>query len=118
MQEEELKVYLRLHGEMTDRFTRIKEHMGLKNDTEVLRSLINWYWRNYRDELRPSLEHYNLKPDGVMILDRDLNKVIQIHFNPDGIFCEQCGNPTCKHVEFTLSIPAVQEILRKRERAR
>lgn len=110
---EEMRIYLRVEGEIAERFSRIKEHLGVKNDTEVLRSLINWYWREHREELLPRLEHFNLNEHGVMILDRDLNNVVQVYFKPDKVTCERCGSG-CRHIEFALSIPKVEEILRKK----
>jgi hypothetical protein len=47
-----LKIYVRLDGEMSERFSRIKEHLGLKNNTEVLRRLITLYWRAHQEELQ------------------------------------------------------------------
>jgi len=110
---EEMRIYLRAQGEIAERFSRIKEHLGVKNDTEVLRTLINWYWREHREELLPRLEHYNLNEYGVAVLDRDLNSVVQVDFKPDKVVCEHCGSG-CKHIEFALSIPEVQEILREK----
>jgi len=43
----EVKVYLRLSGEIKDRFLRIKEDKGLKNDTEVLRLIITEYYKKF-----------------------------------------------------------------------
>jgi len=48
---EALKVYLRAEGEIAERFLKIKDHMGLKNHTEVVRALINEYWREHGEEL-------------------------------------------------------------------
>ena len=111
--EKELKIYLRADGEIAKRFSLIKEHVGLKNDTEVLRSLINWYWREHEEELKPRLEHYNFNEQGMLVLDRDLNIIVQVHFKPDKLWCEHCGN-RCRHTEFALSLPEVQEMLRKK----
>ncbi len=47
-----LKVYLRAEGEIAERFLKIKEHLGLKNHTEVVRALINEYWRDHEEEIR------------------------------------------------------------------
>ena len=110
----EEKVYLRLDGEIAKRFSQVKRYLGLKNDTEVLRSLINWYWWEHQEELRPKLEYYNVNDRGVMVLDRDLNQIIMVYFNPDKILCDYCGVSACKHAEFALSIPRVQEILREK----
>jgi len=112
--EEELRIYLRAEGETAKHFSRIKEHLGLKNDTEVIRSLINWYYREHEEDLQPKLKHFNLNPGGVLVHDRDLNSIVHVYFKPDRIICEHCGVNGCRHVEFALSLPEVQEILRKR----
>ena len=51
---EVLKVYLRAEGEIAKRFLKIKEHLGLKNYTEVVRALINEYWRDHEEEITKS----------------------------------------------------------------
>ena len=48
---EVLKVYLRADGEIATRLMKIREHLGLKNYTEVLRALINYYWREHEEEI-------------------------------------------------------------------
>jgi len=40
----QVKAYIRLSEDLAERFLRIKEHLGLKNNTEVIRYLINDYW--------------------------------------------------------------------------
>jgi len=42
--EKELRIRLRMEGELLKRYTRVKERLGLKDDNEVIRALINWYW--------------------------------------------------------------------------
>lgn len=90
----------------------------MKNDTEVVRSLMNWFWREHKEELRPPLEHFNLDEEGVLILDRTLDpprgRIIQVFFKPDGPDCELCESRRCRHIEFALSLPQVQEILREK----
>jgi hypothetical protein len=115
---EEMRIYLRAQGEIAERFSRIKEHLGVKNDTEVLRTLINWYWREHREELLPALEHFNISENGVSILDRTLadktsrGHIIEVFFKPDKVWCEYCESARCQHVKFALDLPEVQEILR------
>jgi len=110
----EIKIYLRLDGEPAKRYAQVKRYLGLKNDTEIMRSLINWYWRAHRDELQPKLEPYNINEHGMMVLDRDLGQIVQVYFNQDKILCDHCEVSTCKHAEYALSIPKVQEILREK----
>jgi len=115
---EELRIYLRAQGEIAERFSRIKEHLGVKNDTEVLRTLINWYWREHKEELQPALEHFNISENGVSILDRtstdktSRGRIIDVYFKPDKVWCEYCESSKCQHVKFALDLPEVQKILR------
>jgi len=110
----EHKVYLRLQGELRDRFLAIKDHLGLKNDTEVCRSIINDYWVRNKDNFQPRLRHFNLNPQGILVLDPEVDRLIQVHIKPDSIHCEYCNVSSCKHAAFALSQPDVQEILRKK----
>jgi hypothetical protein len=115
---EELRIYLRADGDTAERFAQIKEHLGLKNDTEVLRSLINWYWRENQEKLQPALEHFNICEEGVRVLDRTLDKprgrVIDVYFKPDKAWCEYCESTRCQHVKFALELPEVQKILHEK----
>jgi hypothetical protein len=120
MMADELRIYLRADGDIAKRFEQIKAHLGLKNDTEVMRSLINWYWKEHQEELQPALEHFNVTENGVRILDRTIGtktsrgRIIDVYFKPDKAWCEYCESSSCQHVQFALSLPEVQETLRKK----
>jgi hypothetical protein len=71
----------------------------------------------------PVLEHYNLNEQGVMILDRSIDppkgKLIEVYFKPmpDNMlqaFCEYDETDRCRHVDFALDLPEVQEIISKK----
>jgi hypothetical protein len=68
----------------------------------------------------PTLEHFNLSEDGVRVLDRSLanehsrGRIIDVYFKPENAWCEFCESTSCKHVEFALSLPEVQKILREK----
>jgi len=109
----EHKVYLRLHGELKDRFLEIKDLLGLENDTEVCRSIINDYWIRNRDKFQPKLRHFHINPDGVLILDPEIDSLVQVHVKPDSIECAHCKLNNCKHTVFALSLPEVQKLLQK-----
>jgi len=112
-----VRIRLDFNGSEADQFLSIKQHLGVKNDTEVVRVLINRYWRDHKEELKPTLQHFNLDEHGVMILDSSLNppRIIQVFFKPDGTAdCELCESKTCRHIQFALSIPKVAEILERR----
>ena len=46
------RIYVRLDEEMFEKFQEIKEHLGLKNDTEVLRALIADFYKKHQKELK------------------------------------------------------------------
>jgi hypothetical protein len=46
-----LRLYVRLDEELSRRFSQIQEYLGLKNSSEVMRMLINDFWRKHREEL-------------------------------------------------------------------
>lgn len=65
----------------------------------------------------PMLEHFNLNGSGVRVLDRALaskstsGKIVDIYFRPEGIWCDYCDSDSCRHIDFALSVPAIQEIV-------
>jgi len=68
----------------------------------------------------PPLEHFNISEEGVRVLDRTLRngtakgRIIDIYFKPEKILCEYCDSNNCRHVQFALSIPAVQKIMQEK----
>jgi len=112
-----VRLRLDLSGTEADQFLSVKHHLGVKNDTEVVRVLVNRYWRDNKEELQPTLQHFNLDEHGVMILDRSVEppRIIQVFFKPDGTAdCELCESKRCRHIQFALSIPKVAEVLERR----
>jgi Arc/MetJ-type ribon-helix-helix transcriptional regulator len=81
---------------------------------DAVRRLLSEYHR--KEELLPSIEHFNLNEEGVLVLDRTLQpeRIVQIFFKPEGPWCEHCESMKCRHVEFALDIPKVQDILQKK----
>jgi hypothetical protein len=68
----------------------------------------------------PPLEHFNISEEGVRVLDRTLRngtangRIIDVYFKPGKILCEYCDSSNCRHVQFALSIPAVQKIMQQK----
>jgi len=112
-QEEPIKIALKLDGEVAKRFLAVKKKWGVEANTDVIRMLITWYYDQLPRE-EPALEHFNLNENGVQILDRKIGQIIQVYFKPDKILCEYDETNDCKHVQFALDLPEVQEILRKK----
>ena len=66
------------------------------------------------------LEHFNTDENGVKVVDRafasktSMGKVIQVYLKPDLVWCSDCQTSSCRHTEFALELPVVQEILAKK----
>jgi Arc/MetJ-type ribon-helix-helix transcriptional regulator len=71
---------------------------------------------------QPVLEHFNLNEDGVRILDRSLanhvceGRIIDVYFKPDGVWCDYCHSRKCRHIQFALTVPAIQKVILKKEK--
>ena len=91
---------------------------GFKSRAEIvkdaLRDLLNQY-KTAEAEL-PRFEHFNKGPDGVRITDRKLHRIADIYFKPDGILCELDQTDNCEHINFALTVPEIQDIIRKRKK--
>jgi len=94
--------------------------MGYKSRAEFIKEAIREKLRTIPREVleQLSLEHFNICEDGVRVLDRTIDKprgrIIDIYFKPENAWCEYCESPSCKHVNFALTLPEVQKILRRK----
>lgn len=115
--ERAVKLNILLKGEGADRFRRIKQFLGLENDTEVIRSIIAWYFGQHEKDLigpPKTMWHLNLKENGVIIWDPELQEGVQINFKPEGIFCTHDKKDNCKHVQYALSKQDIKTIVKKK----
>jgi len=116
------KIYLRLDPIDTEKFEAIKEFIGLKNDTEVLRYLINWFYKEHQEEIeKPRIKHFNIDEKGVTLVDERIKtpnspfgRIFQVFFDDGNAICELCHSRTCEHVKYALSLPQTIEIFKKK----
>ena len=120
-EEEKYNVRVLFEGEMAKRFEKVKRFYGLQKNADLLRLLVTMKYDELRTEDKipetpPFLEHFNLNEEGVLVLDYTLHtdRIVQIFFKPEGPWCEHCESMKCRHVEFALDIPKVQDILQKK----
>lgn len=107
-----VRLRVNFEGDEASKFLFVQNRLGLKNSTEVVRYLIHRAFQN----MGPDMEHYNLSEHGVRVLDRNINRIVDVSFRPEGITCEHCESGNCKHVEFVLTVPKVQSIIRARRK--
>lgn len=65
----------------------------------------------------PKLEHFNMDARGIKVLDRMLGRngiIVDVFFKPDKVLCEYCESSDCEHTRFALSLPKVQELIKKK----
>ena len=115
---------VRLPKELMEEVDKILKRgvMGYKSRAEFIKEAMREKLRTIPREIleQLSLEHFNLSEDGVRVLDRSLTnehskgRIIDIYFKPENAWCEFCESTSCKHVEFALSLPEVQKILREK----
>jgi Arc/MetJ-type ribon-helix-helix transcriptional regulator len=115
---------VRLPKELMEEVDKILKRgvMGYKSRAEFIKEAMREKLRTIPREIleQLSLEHFNLSEDGVRVLDRSLTnehskgRIIDIYFKPENAWCEFCESTSCKHVEFALSLPQVQKILREK----
>lgn len=67
------------------------------------------------------MQHFNLDENGVRILDPSLaapnspkGRIIDVYFKQKKIWCDYDESDDCRHIKYALSLPIVQEILKKR----
>jgi hypothetical protein len=49
-------------------------------------------------------------------MPRQLHRIADIRFKPEGIFCELDENENCKHIEFAFTVPEIKEIIRSKRK--
>lgn len=98
---------------------KLNEEAGYKKFRSVSHFVEESIMKYYESQLVP-LEHYNLSEKGIRILDKSLKtatskgRIIDVYFKPDRVGCDYCKSDNCRHVKFALSLPEVQEIIRKK----
>jgi len=64
----------------------------------------------------PRYDHFNMGVHGVRITDRQLHRIADIRFRPEGIYCELDESENCGHIEFALTVPEIKEIIRNKRK--
>ena len=80
---------------------------------------LSWFLDNFSASCSPvnkrvPVQNSDSTPDGARITDRKIGMIAEIYFKPEGIFCDLDKNNTCEHINFALTVPAIQNIIRKR----
>ena len=108
----EFNVRLRMTGEMAKRFNTIKKKHQFKQNTDLVRMLINKEFEEIA--LLHPLEHFNTYEDHITIRDNELGRYIDIWPKDGKLWCEHCEKTRCRHIRFVTRLPDIMETLEKR----
>jgi len=85
----------------------------LANDAEVFRVLVNYYYRENEQRIKPNIQHFCMNNQGLLLLDTQLDRLIQVYIKPNGITCANCTQTPCEHTEFANKLPETQQRLQQ-----
>ena len=112
---EESHVTIKIPKDLVDEMDRLKGRHGFRSRGEIAKEAIRKLIFNYKGRYaEPTLEHYNLNEQGVRVLDRSINRIVDVFFKPEGIWCDDCEEGDCIHIQFALSVPKIQTVIRKK----
>jgi phosphatidylserine/phosphatidylglycerophosphate/cardiolipin synthase-like enzyme len=114
--EEIERIRLDLTVEESQKLRWVKKSRGFTINTELIRILITEEFEKRGGKLEEPLVQINSDENGVLIHDKKLRKAVHVTFNRKGVNCDHHLTDECEHVAFALSIPKVQETIRKRKK--
>ena len=98
----------------------VKEHpeLGYRSIAQFLEDSSRRRLEQLKAEIKqlPRFEQVNIDENGAKILDRELHKVVDVHFKPNGIKCSFHQSNDCEHVQFALKQPEVRKTLAQKRK--
>jgi hypothetical protein len=76
--------------------------------TAAVRELLDKYGNLI---LKPRFVHFNVYEDHVTLMDNELNRLVDVFFQHDKAYCEECQAHECDHTQFALRLPKVVSAL-------
>lgn len=116
-EKEKTHITVKIPRELIEKMDRLKGKEGFRSRGEIAKVALRKLLDTYKDVIEESvLQHFNLNEDGVAILDRAINMIANVAFTPKGIRCDYCETDDCRHIDFALTIPEVQSVVKKRRK--
>jgi len=106
---------IRLPNDLVTSMDKLIGTYGFKSRAEIVKEALRELLTKYKPPL-PRFDHFNMGVHGVRITDRQLHRIADIRFSPEGIYCELDENDNCKHIEFALTVPEIKEIIRDKRK--
>jgi len=104
-------VTIKIPKELIEKIDRLVGKEGFRSRGEIAKVALRNLLDSYKELITPALEHFNLDEDGVKIHDRTIHEYVNVAFKPNGIWCDYCETNDCRHIQFALSVPAIQKVI-------
>ena len=107
-------VTIRIPKDLSGEMDLLLGTLGFRSKAEITKEALRKLLLDYAK--MPLFEHFNLDERGVRVVDRKLNRIVDVVFKPEGIMCAHCNEDACAHVKFVLSVPTVQVVVRRKRK--
>jgi hypothetical protein len=105
---------IKLPADLVYSIDRLIGKHGFKSRGEIVKEALRDLLTHYQPTKEPPrFEHFNMGENGVRISDRKLHLIADIYFKPQGIFCDLDKTDSCEHIDFALTVPEIQDIIKK-----
>ena len=116
-----IRIGVNLEGELAEKFRAVKKKLGIGNNADVVRWLINWYFDKEGLTIEPPrFEHFNLDLENgvIRVHDRKLRLYADIYLkklkeNEVALWCAECQSSTCEHVKYAVTVPEVIRLFKR-----
>ncbi len=104
--------------EQVERF--VVEHPEYKNIADFVHEAVRVRMEEIRKSYPVALPRFEYFIDSehneVRVTDRKINRQTDIYFTIQGIYCELDKTNDCQHIQYILTIPEIQEIIKKKRK--
>ena len=108
---------IRIPIELSNALDGLLGTKGFRSKAEIVKEALRHLLLEYR--IMPMFQHFNLDEldeRGVKVLDYRLNRIVDVIVRPEGIMCAYCESSDCVHVKHLLTVPSIQDVIRKRRK--
>jgi Arc/MetJ-type ribon-helix-helix transcriptional regulator len=106
---------IKLPNDLVTSMDKLIGTYGFKSRAEIVKEALRELLTKYKPPL-PRYDHFNMGVHGVRITDRQLHRIADIRFSPEGIYCELDESENCGHIEFALTVSEIKEIIRNKRK--
>jgi len=110
---------IKLPNDLVSSMDKLIGTYGFKSRAEIVKEALRDLLAQYKTPNtieQPRYDHFNMGVHGVRITDRQLHRIADIRFSPEGIYCELDESESCGHIDFALTVPEIKEIIRNKRK--